>query len=98
VSSDGTSTPDGPGADPGGADAEQFAAALDDPAAGCGEDSVEGDPDLTREVALARRLAAFGSALDPEPQARERARRRLLAALDREAGGDAPSDGPSRAS
>ena len=58
------------------------------------EGSVEGDPDLAREVALARRLAAFGSALDPEPQARERARRRLLAALEHEAGGD----GPSRAS
>ena len=102
MSSDGTSTPDGPGADPRVGDAERFAAALDDCgdgwAAGCEEGSVEGDPDLTREVALARRLAAFGSALDPEPQARERARRRLLAALDREAGGDAPSDGPSRAS
>ena len=97
MSSDGTSTSDGPGADPPGDDAERFAAALDDPAAGCGEGSVEGDPDLAREVALAHRLATFGSALDPEPQARERARRRLLAALDREAGGDAPS-GPSRVS
>jgi len=90
VSSDGTSTPDGPGADPRGGDAERFAAALDD----CGDGTAEGGSDLAREVALARRLAAFGSALDPEPQARERARRRLLAALDREAGGD----GPSRAS
>ena len=98
MSSDGTSTPDGPGADPPGGDAERFAAALDDLAAGRGEGSVEGDPDLAREVALARRLAASRSALDPEPQARERARRRLLAALEREAGGDTPSGGPSRAS
>ena len=94
MSGDATSTPDGPGTDPRGDDAERFAAALDD----CGDGSAEGGSDLAREVALARRLAEFGSALDPEPRARERARRRLLAALDREAGGDAPSGGPSRAS
>lgn len=90
MSSDGAPTPD--------ADAERFAAAVD----GGGDVAPGGDPDdpeLEREVALARQLGALGSALDPEPQARERARKRLLAALAREArpGGD-PAGGPPRAS
>jgi hypothetical protein len=90
VSSDDTSTPDD--------DAERFAAAVD----GGGHDAPDGDldadPDLEREVALARRLGALGDALDPEPQARERARQRLLAALARETRPDGAADGPSRAS
>jgi len=57
-------------------DAERLAAALD----GAGDV----DPEIAREVALARRLRALGSALDPDPQARERARKRLLAALAEE--------------
>jgi hypothetical protein len=66
-------------------DAERFAAALDG-------DAADVDPDLAREVALARRLGTLGASLDPEPQARERARRRLLAALARTTpDGDAPS-------
>ena len=56
-----------------------------------------GDPDLSREVELARRLGALGGALDPDPQARERARQRLLAALARERAAT-PADGPPRAS
>jgi hypothetical protein len=97
VSSDRTSTSADHGDDPLVGEAERFAAALDR-AADAEEGLVGDDPDLAREVALARRLAASGSALDPEPQARDRARRRLLAALDREPGGEAPSDGPPRAS
>ena len=57
-------------------DAERLAAALD----GAGDV----DPEIAREVALARQLSALGSALDPDPQARERARKRLLAALAEE--------------
>lgn len=79
MSSDGTSTPDG--------GAERFAAALD------GAGAV--DPEIAREVALARRLSALGSALDPDPQARERARKRLLAALAAE---KPPPQRPPRAS
>jgi hypothetical protein len=79
VSSDGTSTPDG--------GAERFAAALD------GAGAV--DPEIAREVALTRQLSALGSALDPDPQARERARKRLLAALAAE---KPPANGPPRAS
>ncbi len=56
-------------------EAEGFAAALD----GAGD-----DPDLAHEIALARRLGALGPSLDPDPEARERARRRLLDALARE--------------
>ena len=67
--------------------AERFARALDG--------SVEDDPDLADEIALARRLGALAPSLDPEPGARERARQRLLAALAREA---RPDDDPSRAS
>lgn len=68
MSSDGTSTPDD--------DAERFAAALG------GAGAV--DPGIAREVALARQLNVLGSALDPDPQARERARERLFAALAEE--------------
>jgi hypothetical protein len=87
VSSEGTSTPDG--------DAERFAASLD----GSADVAPDGDPELEREVELARRLGALGGALDPDPQTRERARQRLLAALAREARpDDDPADGPPRAS
>ena len=91
MGSDGTSTPDD--------DAGRFAAAVD----GAGHDApdrdLDADPDLEREVALARRLGALGYALDPDPQARERARQRLLAALARETRpDDDAADGPSRAS
>jgi hypothetical protein len=79
VSSDGTSAPDD--------DAERFAAALDGTA--------EADPEIDRDVALARQLGALGSALGPDPQARERARKRLIAALAEE---KPPPNGPSRAS
>lgn len=72
-------------------DADRFAAALD----GGGEPG-HGDPDLARESALARRLGALSASLDPDPEDRERARRRLLAAL---ASDDDPvSGGPARAS
>ena len=57
-------------------DAERLAAALD----GAGDV----DPEIAGEVARARRLGELGSAFDPDPQARERARRRLLAALAEE--------------
>jgi hypothetical protein len=52
------------------------------------------DPELVRELEIVNRLAAQGSALDPDPETRARARRRLLAALSERAAGD----GPSRAS
>ena len=69
-------------------DAERFAAALD----GDTGDTADGDPEPARDVALARRLGELGAALDPDPEARERARRRLLAALARETpDGDAAS-------
>ena len=57
-------------------DDDRFAAALDGTA--------EPDDELAREVALARRLGALAPSLDPDPEARERARRRLLDALARE--------------
>jgi hypothetical protein len=69
---------------------ERFAAAVE------GRTVVDerADPELAHELAIARRLAAHGNALDPDPETRERARRRLLAAL-----ADAtPENGPSRAS
>jgi hypothetical protein len=87
VGSDGTSAPDD--------DAERFAAAVD---GGAPDVAPGADPELEREVELARRLGALGDALDPDPQARERARQRLLAALAREARPDGATDGPSRAS
>jgi hypothetical protein len=72
--------------------AERFAAALDREDA-----TVDADPDLAGEVALARALGALRPSLDPHPQARERARRRLLAALARETRDDDPAaGGPSR--
>jgi hypothetical protein len=79
-----------------GADAaaERFAAAL-----ARDDGPVDGDPELAREVALAGELGALGRCLDPDPQARERARRRLLAALAREgpaSDGDLSPGGPSR--
>jgi hypothetical protein len=79
VSSDGTSIPDD--------DAERFAAALDG--------ATDVDPEVAREVRLARQLGALRSALDPDPNARERARQRLLAALAEE---KPSADGPSRTS
>jgi hypothetical protein len=69
--------------------AERFAAAVDAGVVGDGC-----DPELARELEIARRLAAHGAALDPDPETRERARRRLLAALSDET----PENGPSRAS
>lgn len=46
--------------------------------------ALEGTGDVDPEVAIARRLSALGPALDPDPQAREGARKRLLAALAEE--------------
>jgi hypothetical protein len=57
-------------------EAERFAAAL--------EAGGDPDPDLADDLRIAAMLAASGAALDPEPEARERARRRLLAALGEE--------------
>jgi hypothetical protein len=73
--------------------ADRFTAALDR-----GDDPGDGDPDLAREIALAGELGALGRHLDPDPQARERARQRLLAALAREArtGDDEPAPGGPR--
>lgn len=82
MNADDTPTPDDDAA-------ERFAAAVEGPTADDGA-----DPELARELAIARRLAAQGAALDPDPETRERARRRLLAAL----GQDLPTNGPSRAS
>jgi hypothetical protein len=70
--------------------AERFAAAVDGGA--FADDGT--DAGLARELEIARRLAAHGAALDPDPETRERARRRLLAALAEET----PTNGPSRAS
>jgi hypothetical protein len=92
VSSDETATPDA-SRDVSSEAAERFAGALD------GGGAAPDDPDLAREVALARQLGALGPSLDPDPDARERARQRLLAALAHEVPpGDAASGGPSRAS
>ena len=69
--------------------AERFAAAVEGrPVPGSAD-----DPQLARELEIAHRLAGQGRALDPEPDARERARRRLMAAL-----AERSSTGPSRAS
>ena len=78
---------DGPGEPRDDDAAERFATSLDG--------SVEDDPDLADEIALARQLGALAPSRDPEPGARERARQRLLAAL---AGEASPDDDPSRAS
>jgi hypothetical protein len=71
---------------------ERFAAAVDGGA-------VRGvvDPELARELEVVDLLARQGAALDPDPETRARARRRLLAALAEEAP-LAADDGPSRAS
>lgn len=74
--------------------AERFAAAVEGGSVEGGPDAAEHDPELAREVEIARRLADQGGAFDPDPETRERARRRLLAALADES----PDDGPSRAS
>ena len=68
---------------------ERFAVAVDGGAEG------DLDPELARELEIVNRLAAQGSTLDPDPETRARARRRLLAALSDER---AAGDGPSRAS
>lgn len=68
--------------------AEQFAVAVDGPAGSDaprqGRDGTV-DPALARELEIVNLLAAQGSAFDPEPQVRARARARLLAALQEEA-------------
>jgi hypothetical protein len=82
---DASTTPD--------AAAERFADAVDGGAAGAVHPEPI-DPDLARELEIVNLLARQGYALDPDPETRERARRRLLAALAEEAS----DDGPSRAS
>lgn len=69
--------------------AERFAAAVEGRPVPGGAD----DPQLAVELGIARRLAEHGRAFDPEPDARERARQRLIAAL-----AERSSTGPSRAS
>jgi hypothetical protein len=69
--------------------AERFAAAVDGGVVADGT-----DPELARELEIVRRLAEQGTSLDPDPQTRERARQRLLAAL----AAQPPENGPSRAS
>jgi hypothetical protein len=71
--------------------ADRFAAALD------GAPQGVADPELARELEIVDLLTRQGSAYDPDPDARVRARRRLLAALAEEAP-RAADDGPSRAS
>ena len=71
--------------------AERFAAAVD------GGPHGSRDPELARELEIVNLLARQGSAYDPDPETRARARRRLLAALAEEAP-RAADDGPSRAS
>lgn len=71
--------------------AERFAAAVD------GGPQGTTDPDLARELAVADLLTRQGSAYDPDPATRARARRRLLAALTEEAP-PTVEDGPPRAS
>jgi hypothetical protein len=68
--------------------AERFAAAVE------GDVAVDtADPELARELEIAKMLTRQGGAYDPEPEARARARQRLMAALAEEV-----RDGPSRAS
>jgi hypothetical protein len=69
--------------------AERFAAAVEGRPVPGGPD----DPQLARELVIAQRLTAQGRGFDPEPEARERARQRLMAAL-----AERSSAGPSRAS
>ena len=69
--------------------AERFAAAVED-----GVEDGAVDPGLARELEIAAMLTRQGSAYDPDPETRARARRRLLAALADEA----HANGPSRAS
>jgi hypothetical protein len=77
--------------------AERFAAAVED---GVVDGAV--DPELARELEIADVLTRHGSAYDPDPETKARARRRLLAALAAETHTNGPSrvlsDGPSRAS
>ena len=75
---------------PPGYAAERFAAAVEGrPVPGATD-----DPELARELAVARGLGEQRTAFDPDPEARERARRRLLAALAERSS----ENGPSRAS
>jgi hypothetical protein len=69
------------------ADAQRFAAALEGPVA----DGVV-DAELARELEIARMLAESGSAYAPDPEAKARAKRRLLAALADES--PEAADGP----
>lgn len=71
--------------------AERFATAVDGGPHGIA------DPELARDLEIVNLLARQGSAYDPDPETRIRARRRLLAALAEEAPQTA-DDGPSRAS
>ena len=68
--------------------AERFAAAVE---GGVVDGAV--DPELARELEIANALTRQGGAYDPEPEARARARQRLLAALAEDV-----RDGPSVAS
>lgn len=65
---------------------ERFAAAVDGAAT---PGAV--DPELARELEIVNRLVAQGATLNPEPAERERARRRLWAALEARAADDGPS-------
>ena len=69
--------------------AERFAEAVEGGVAGGAVDA-----ELARELEIVNLLAEQGTAYDPDPETRARARRRLLAALAEEA----RDDGPSRAS
>jgi hypothetical protein len=69
--------------------AERFAEAVE---GGVADGAV--DAELARELEIVNLLARQGTAYDPDPETRARARQRLLAALAQEA----RDDGPSRAS
>ena len=71
--------------------AERFAAAID------GGPQGTTDPDMARELEIVDLLTRQGSAYDPDPATRARARRRLMAALAEDVPCTA-EDGPSRAS